>query len=133
MMLTRSPEPPKRIEEEVALFRVYYPDATVEDWEAFAVRLACNAHRSGFARGFHWATKGWKLDDRNQKRIDEQAVAAESLGDAHPFAARLLRARGDEQDPLFGVSSPDRAAFFALLEANPFYVAQPVLENSDDE
>jgi len=129
-LFRRSPDPPVRLEEEVILFRSFYPGATPDQWEAFAVKLAENAHRDGFARGFQWGRNGWTLHDANPDRMAEQAQAAESLGEAHPYAARLLKARGDENDPLYAVSEPDRAAFFALLEAKPFYVSQ---DETDEE
>lgn len=84
------PEPPRRIAEEVRLFRHHYPDASHGEWERFAVRLAGNAYRDAFVRGFEWNERCWP-----ERTIDGQAVAVvhatdRSLGAGEPRVRRLL-------------------------------------------
>lgn len=51
------PEPPKRIEEHVFEFEKFYPNATREEWRAFATRHASNWYREGYMRGFEHAER----------------------------------------------------------------------------
>ena len=53
------PEAPVRLGQEVRLFVLHHPDATIEEWKAFAKRLAENSYRDGFTRGLEWNERLW--------------------------------------------------------------------------
>lgn len=84
------PDAPRRIREEALLYRHHYPNATHAEWERFAVRLAENAYRDAFVRGFEWNERVWP-----EPTIDSAAVAAAhghdlSLGDDNPRVRCML-------------------------------------------
>lgn len=82
------PEPPVRLRERVRLFRHARPYATAAEWEAFAVKLAGDAWRDAFARGFEWQERCWP-----DPSPDPAEVAAEnerSVAEGDPELARLL-------------------------------------------
>ena len=85
------PDAPKRLSEEVRLFRHQYPRATPDEWERFAVTLAGNAYRQAFVRGFEWNERCWPGPE-----IDPDAVAIffghdVSVGDNSPNLRQLLQ------------------------------------------
>ncbi len=84
------PEPPRRLAEEVRLYRHHYPNATAADWELFAKQFAARVYRMAFIRGFEWNERCWP-----DLVIDPEAVSAHfgadsSLGDNNPMVRRLL-------------------------------------------
>ena len=84
------PEPPRRLLEEARLFRHIYPDATHDQWEDFACRLASNAYRDAFVRGFEWNERCWPettIDGHQVAIVHQHDV---SLGDGNLRVARML-------------------------------------------
>lgn len=95
------PDAPRRLSEEARLFRHYYPNATADEWERFAVTLANGTYRQAFVRGFEWNERCWPGPE-----IDPDAVAVfyghdVSVGDNSPNIRQLLqtvpRGISDEQ------------------------------------
>lgn len=109
------PEPPVRIVEEVTLFRITNPTATIDEWSEFAARLAGNAYRQGYARGYEWTER-----DLDARPLDDPEVLAEamrhdwSLAEHDARMHELLR-NGDPNDPLRGIPSEARAEFLDEL------------------
>lgn len=106
------PLPPRRLREEVRLFRHHYPDATPDEWERFAAALAGNAYTDAFVRGFEWNERCWP-----ERTIDGQAVAVfhahdASLGDGDPRVRKLL---GEVPRSM----SPEQKRLIAELAASP--------------
>lgn len=94
------PEPPRRLGEDVRLFRHMHPNATAREWERFAIRHAGNAYRDAFVRGFEWNERCWP-----EPHIDADAVAIVhghdvSLGDNDPDLRHLLESEPLVLDPM---------------------------------
>lgn len=103
------PEPPKRIWEQVRLFKMATRPDDIDAWEDFAVEFAQACYRDGWQRGFEWAERD--LDARPKDDPDvlaEQIRHAWSLSD-DPKIASALEAGIDPTDPLAGVSEEHRA------------------------
>lgn len=91
------PEPPRSIGDEVRMFCHFYPTASRRQWEAFALRLAGNAYRSGFTRGLEWQERGWEGPAIDPERLAEVEAHDWSLADAGPEYAALLGPGGEQQ------------------------------------
>ena len=104
------PEPPRRLSEEVRIFKALHPLATDEDWVRFATALAENTYRQAYVRGYEFAERFWPgpVDD------PEAILAAQreqiSLADQHPRLRLLLDYGYDPADPFGGMSPLDRRA-----------------------
>ena len=105
------PHPPRRIAEEVRLFRAMFPLATADEWEAFAQGLAENAYRSGFTRGEERA-------ERDPQELVPDALALEaqthdwSLADGHPLMRDVIERGRDPLDPMRAMTAQQRLAYF---------------------
>lgn len=109
------PPPPRRLEEQVRLFAVYYPRATRAEWTEFATRIAATAYRDGFVRGYEWQERGWE-----GPRIDPEVLAEErshdwSLAEQHPRLQEVLAQGIDPRDPLAGIDEDRRVEFLDEL------------------
>jgi hypothetical protein len=109
------PEPPRRLAEEVRLFRVYYPRATPEQWAQFATTIAQNSYRSGFTRGYEWQERGWEGPPIEPEVLAEIQAHDWSLADMSPRVAGMLEAGADEFDPLRRMSPEQRAVYLDHL------------------
>ena len=52
-------DPPPRVGEEVRIFRALHPDATIDEWAAYAERHAESAWRDAYVRGWEHAERVW--------------------------------------------------------------------------
>ena len=109
------PEPPRRLAEEVKLFRIYYPGATPEQWAAFAANLAANSYRSGFTRGYEWQERGWEGPAIEPEQLAEIQAHDWSLAEMSPRVAGMLAAGADAADPLRYATEEQKAIFFDQL------------------
>lgn len=89
---------PPRFDEAVQLFRLKYPEATAEQWSAFAQRLASQAYAQGLHRGLDQAA------GRPTEWHDWKA------GDVLPWLAAAL-VRRDPRDPFRDVPLDEQHAF----------------------
>lgn len=105
------PSAPRRLGEEVRLFRVFYPMATAEEWEAFAARLACNAYRDGFVRGYEWCERDWKGPSIEPEVLAELQSHDWSLAEQDPRLEDVLALGVDPLDPHGVIDETDRARY----------------------
>lgn len=105
------PHPPRRLAEEVKLFRIYYPGATAEQWSRFATRLASNAYEEGFVRGYEWQERGWDGPVDDPEQLLELEAHDWSLAEQNPTVAEALAAGIDPNDPFYGSNEQERARF----------------------
>jgi len=78
------PRAPRRLRDEVLMFRRYRPDATADEWEAFAVALAEGSYEQGFARGYEWLERDWPGPATEPELLAEQAQHDWSVTDLMP-------------------------------------------------
>jgi len=114
--LTDGPSPPPRLREAVIVFRVMYPTASIDEWEAFAIAQAEDAYRSGFVRGLEWSERELdNMDPDTPERLAEAASHDWSLAESSPSLREMLDKRYDPRDPFAHVPPEDRAAFVDQL------------------
>lgn len=110
------PEPPPRLRDEVLMFRLMQPNASVAAWVEFAIGLAEQSYRSGFTRGFAWHERSLaEQRPDSPERIADAEANAWSLADNNPELRAALDSGVDPNDPLAGVPPEARAAFFDQL------------------
>ncbi len=105
------PAAPQRLAEEVQLFRVIYPDATPDEWTAFATRLAGNAYCSGYQRGFEYVERDPNPPEPDQELL-ERLRHDWSLADGHPLIRDMVEQGRDPASPLAGLTPEQRAEYF---------------------
>lgn len=93
---------PLRFREAARLFRLQRPRASADEWEAFALQLACQAHDAGLARGFD---RGRGVPPAEEERRHGWAAS-----DGRPELVMALDGR-DPRDPLRGVPPEERLEF----------------------
>jgi len=106
------PDAPPRFEEEARLFALIFPEATAADWVQFAHKLAGNAYRQGFVRGYEWSERSWEGPEHAPEYVAD-LDGAFSLAEMHPRVADLLR--GYDPGDL-GISNEDKRQLFDLLK-----------------
>jgi hypothetical protein len=106
------PHAPPRLAEEVVVFDTLYPDATPEQWRAFATRHAQIAYQDGFRRGFEWRAREWRRTARGPEQRREMARHDWETEPTNP----LLRGR-NPHDPLGDLSRDQRALLLKQLRA----------------
>lgn len=109
------PEPPRRMLEEVRLFRLFYPDAGADEWEIFAATLAANSYKSGFVRGYEWQERGWEGPAVEPEQVAELLEQDWSLAEENPAWDKLLTTGYNLNDPLSGVSVEQRRAIIEMM------------------
>jgi len=116
------PEPPRRLAEEVRIFRHLFPLADARQWEELAVELAGRSYRDGFTRGFEWCERSWEGPAVEPERLAEAQAHDWSAGDANPVVRELLLR---EPDPLTArqVRDLEEAAADAIARGIPFRAA----------
>jgi hypothetical protein len=97
------PEPPPRLEQEVRIFAATHRDATVEDWKAFATKLAENAYRDGFTRGDQWAHRLWPGPEHEPEMLAEAAAHNASLPEER------IRRLEQQPSPIEGIGAREAA------------------------
>lgn len=127
------PEPPPRLAESVKLFRLYYPDATPEQWEKFAVRLANNTYRDGFIRGWEWLQRGWEGPDIEPEQLAEIQSHDWSLAASNPDWQRMLQMGYDPSSPLRRLSPEQRRAVVETFQGAGRFPVEINLSAYDDE
>lgn len=105
------PQPPRRLVEEVQLFRIYHPGAGPEEWAQFALAFAANAYRDGFVRGYDWQERGWEGPVADPEQLLELESHDWSVAEQNPTVAEALEAGIDPRDPFYGVDEAERARF----------------------
>jgi hypothetical protein len=68
------PAPPERLLALVVEFANHNPKATRADWVGFGKRLAAQAYRDGYQRGWEWAER---QEEPEYKRLPPELVAAQ--------------------------------------------------------
>ena len=130
-------EPPPRLTEEVALFRLCYPRATTEQWRRFAERAIQNSYRDGFVRGYQWQERGWEGPAIDPEQLAEIEAHDWSLYDQGPRYDRLLNGVVPD-DPLSHLPVEQRRAFLEQLDligGSPYQATVDLTpyEDQDDE
>lgn len=96
------PDTPERFAERARLFRIEHHNATPDEWEGFASRLAANAYGQGWLRGVQhrerwredepdWslAARGVKLPDPNEaERAELEALVQAVQESGHTMVWR---------------------------------------------
>lgn len=67
------PKAPERLNDQVLLFSMMYPNATRLEWTIFCQRLAAQSYQSGWIRGYEWAER--ELDTKPEFHPDRLADA----------------------------------------------------------
>lgn len=98
---------PGRFREVMTMFRLQRPEASPDEWEAFALQLVEQAYDQGLARGVDRA--------RGVSPEEERRRHAWSAGESRPALVIALTGR-DPADPLAGVSLEDRKRFAAEID-----------------
>ncbi len=98
------PEPPPRIDQEVRLFAATHREATVEEWKAFATRIAQNTYRDGFTRGIEWNERLWPGP------ADDPEVLAEAARHNWSHAEQRILAIENQPSPIAGMNAQAAAA-----------------------
>lgn len=111
------PTPPRRLAEEARLFRVMYPCAGPDEWEAFAARLAASSYRDGFVRGFEWNERDWSGPADDPERLAEATAHDWSLAEADPRLENVLLLGTDPGDPLAALPPLEREQYYQRMGA----------------
>lgn len=110
------PEPPPRLRDEVLIFRLMHPGASLLEWVEFASTQAESAYRAGFTRGTEWQARGLaELPAEDMARAADAAANDWSVADGNPTLRSELEKGIDPADPLGGVPPEARAEFFDQL------------------
>jgi hypothetical protein len=104
------PEEPQRLAEEVRLFRAMYPAASPEEWADFTARLAGNAYRAGYTRGFEYAERDPNPPEPDLQQL-EQHRHDWSLSDGHPLMREVVEAGRRPVDPYADLTPEERAEY----------------------
>ncbi len=87
------PEPPARYAQQAELYAQLNPEATAEEWKAFAIASADLAYREAYVRGFEW----------RERDLDAKAERDELDRARHDWEMQLPERQKAEQQ------APDRA------------------------
>lgn len=109
------PDVPPRVTEELKLWAGLNPDADRTAAIGYACCLLEAAYRDGFTRGYEWQERCWQRPAVDPEALAEIQSQSWSLADENWRARRILQAGHDPDDPLAGVSAPDKRAFFEFL------------------
>jgi hypothetical protein len=109
-IFNEGPTPPRRISEEVRLYRALHPDATDEDWVQFATAIAENSYREAYIRGYEYAERFWPGPTDDPDALLALQNEQVSLADQHPRLRMLIELGYDPADPFGGMSATDRRA-----------------------
>jgi hypothetical protein len=104
------PEPPRRLSEEVRIFRALHPLATEDDWIRFTTKFAENTYREAYLRGYQYAERFWPGPPDDPAAILAAQQEQISLIDQHPRIRLLLDYGYDPADPFGGMNAVDRRA-----------------------
>lgn len=104
------PNPPHRLWEQVRLFRMHHPNASIDEWEDFSVEFARASYQEGYTRGYEWAER----DLDSKPAHDPEVLAAVmrhdwSLSEASPRLEGILK-YGDPNNPLAGLPEEHQRA-----------------------
>lgn len=102
------PDPPQRIRDEVAVQVLRSRTWTVEQWAVYAAQLAEVSYRDGYLRGYEagrFEAEG--IEVPRLGRPTEEERRNWTLWEGHPSSIEVMRRRGDQGDPLAGVSGED--------------------------
>ena len=110
------PKPPPRLRDQVLLFRLTQPAATVLDWCDFAVGMVEAAYRDGFVRGLEWRERDLadKPTDDDLRAADEVMNSWRLADEGSPLRA-ALDSGVDPADPLNGMSPAARAEYADMI------------------
>lgn len=109
------PAPPRRLYEEVRVFRAMYPLASPDEWQAFALRLAQGAYQDGFIRGREWEERAWEGPEVDPEDLLEATNDDWSLAGSTPQLDAMILHGQDPEDPLFGASPVQREEIYRQL------------------
>ena len=109
------PQPPKRLAERVKAFRLYYPNATPEEWESFALTFGQNCYRDGFTRGYDWNERDWKGPAIDPEQLAEMQSHDWSLAEENYDWNRMLTMGCDPRSPLANVPADQRRALIEMM------------------
>lgn len=104
------PQAPRRLSEEVQVFRALHPQATTDDWARFATALAENTYRQAYIRGYEYAERFWPGPADDPDALLALQSEQVSLADQHPRLKMLIELGYDPADPFGGMSADDRRA-----------------------
>ena len=116
--LYEGPEPPHRqLHTRARAFLLVGHERTDAQWVEFAQRLATNAYREGFQRGYEWRAKRWPeslVGGPPEQRAEQQASDRLLVAQADPQIAFAFENGRDPRDPLAEMSPEQRRAIMRL-------------------
>ena len=112
------PHPPPRLFDEIEVFEKLHPDATADEWRAFASGAVSNAYRDGYVRGFEYRERLPQDGDYERQRwIEAEAHQHDwSVWQGAP-TSHELRTQFEQQrsDPFAGMTNEERVQAFAAM------------------
>lgn len=125
------PRPPARYRDLVLMFRRLNPDATADQWEAFAHGIAESAYQDGYTRGYEWTERD--LDAKPKHDPDVLAELHRHDWDLNLSPEeRVLVERGDPNDPLNHLTLEQREMYLRQI-AGPSWVDSADIEPPEPE
>lgn len=110
------PEPPRRLTDEVRMFRVVHPTATPRDWAEFAAKHGRNCYRDGYVRGYEYKIREDDPDTSEAELLDNDAKHDAWAPSDDPEMNQVLVQMFSEEDPLGGATPDERREFNKMIK-----------------
>lgn len=106
------PRAPRRLAEEVRMFRAMNPHANAAQWEVFSAGLARSCYEQGFTRGHEWLQRDWPGPEYDPEVIAEIEGQDWSLAEENAAAREFMEAVDRKPDPYSRVPKADLPHYF---------------------